>query len=56
MFTSVGVLFIKISQCKQLTAVLLSTAAAFHCAESNPDSLEEVGIGLVGSRDVNLHC
>jgi len=42
------------SQCKQLTAVLLSTAGAFPCIESNPDSLEEVGIGLVGSRDVNL--
>jgi len=46
--TSVGVFFMKKSQCK------LFTTAAFPCTESKPDSLEEVGIGLVGSRDVNL--
>jgi len=33
---------------------MLGTAVAFPCTESTPDSLEEVGIGLVGSRDVNL--
>ena len=34
--------------------VLLSTAVAFPCTESKAYSLEEVGIGLVGSGDVNL--
>jgi len=47
--TSVGVFFMeKKSQCKQFTAI------AFPCTESKSDSLEEVGIGLVGPRDVNL--